>query len=325
MSGGCPQFWQRASNQPSTPIPPPSSNIFNEVDTAAVGSSGTQSTPEAPLPSAPVNSATQSPVTIQSGDTLGALGDEHGFDWRESQIKRDGQVYEIGPNGIPPEKIRPGDQVIPGGGETNSPVQNAEQAAEEAGSDSSIEESTSECPCECDYKKFFWEEVLGHEGGYVDDPVDRGGKTKYGVTINTWRRYSQRLFGIEASEDTLRDLTPDQAFEIFRVGYWEPSGADQIENCELAFQIADIAYNSGSGNSTKILQRAINDLGGDVTVDGAIGPQTLNAANNLSAPELYVKVRERRIRFYEAIIRNDPSQAKYRNGWKNRANSFDAY
>lgn len=145
MSGGCPQFWQRASNQPSTPIPPPSGDIVKEVSTTAVESSGTQSVPEVQLPSTPVESATQSPVTIQSGDTLGALGEKHGFDWRQSQIMRDGQVYEIGPDGIPPEKIRPGDQVIPGGGEVKSPVQDVEQAAEETGNDTEVEGTTSEC------------------------------------------------------------------------------------------------------------------------------------------------------------------------------------
>lgn len=207
----------------------------------------------------------------------------------------------------------------------NNPTADAENAADQEAKDEDPECITGKCPIKCDYKKFFWEEILGHEGGYVDDPVDRGGKTKYGVTLGTWKQYSQSLFGIAPSAKTLKAMTPEQAFEIFRVGYWRPSGADRIRDCPLAFQISDISYNSGSGNSTKILQRAINDLGGAVTVDGAIGSQTIDTANSLPASNLYIKVRERRWKFYEAIMRNDPSQERYRNGWKNRTDSFNAY
>ena len=178
---------------------------------------------------------------------------------------------------------------------------------------------------ECDYRNFFWQNILGHEGGYVNDPVDRGGETNFGITIGTWRNYSRLLFGVEPTSETLRNITRGQAFEIFRVGYWLPSGADRIVDCELAFQIADISYNSGSGNSTKILQRAINDLGGNVVVDGAIGRNTINAANALPAADIYRQLRARRWSFYETIMRNDPSQERFRNGWRNRTFSFDSY
>ena len=98
-----------------------------------------------------------------------------------------------------------------------------------------------------------------------------------------------------------------------------------MKNCPLAFQVSDIAYNSGARGSTKILQRAINDLGGNIAEDGAIGSKTIAAANSLSAPDLYRKVREHRWMFYEAIMQNNPSQEKFRNGWRNRTESFNHY
>ena len=75
-----------------------------------------------------------------------------------------------------------------------------------------------------DAERTFGEVLLGHEGGFVDDPVDRGGATKYGVTIANWRRYARPLFGIEPSVATLRQITPAMASEIFWVGYWERFG-----------------------------------------------------------------------------------------------------
>ncbi|MGT8735372.1 glycosyl hydrolase 108 family protein [Klebsiella pneumoniae] len=31
--------------------------------------------------------------------------------------------------------------------------------------------------------------ILQHEGGYVNDPNDRGGETNMGITIATWRGF----------------------------------------------------------------------------------------------------------------------------------------
>lgn len=151
--GLCDELWQKITSQPDTPLPQPTTQIPK------------QSPMPTPLPTGdnPVISGNNTPVmqtadmttnaiTIQSGDTLGGLGAEHGFDWQDSQIIRDGQTYDIGhgPGKIPPEQIRPGDQVVPDGNvlATNS-VKKAEQAAEKQGSEQDPEEFCQKC-LQCD-------------------------------------------------------------------------------------------------------------------------------------------------------------------------------
>ena len=165
------------------------------------------------------------------------------------------------------------------------------------------------------HEQFFRDKILAHEGGYVNHPNDPGGETNRGVTMDTWRRYSQRLFGI----------TEEQAFRIYEEGYYKPSGADRLQDSNLGNMHADFTYNAGSRNSGRVLQRAINDLGGNVTVDGAVGPKTLAAANALDPAALYRAYRTRRIEHYENIIRKNPKLATFRRGWMSRANSFNDY
>lgn len=175
-----------------------------------------------------------------------------------------------------------------------------------------------------DAERTFGEVLFGHEGGFVDDPVDRGGATKYVVTIATWRRYARPLFGIEPRVATLRRITPAMASEIFRVSYWEPSRSDQLNDIELARLHSDTAYLAGSGNAARILQRAINRAGGSVSVDGAIGPMTLAAANTLDRSTLYAAYKEEHWAHHERDIGKNPQQSRFRNGWWNILESFDA-
>ena len=175
------------------------------------------------------------------------------------------------------------------------------------------------------HEQFFRDKILAHEGGYVNHPNDPGGETNRGVTMDTWRRYSQRLFGIPATSETLRAITEEQAFRIYEEGYYKPSGADRLQDSNLGNMHADFTYNAGSRNSGRVLQRAINDLGGNVTVDGAVGPKTLAAANALDPAALYRAYRTRRIEHYENIIRKNPKLATFRRGWMSRANSFNDY
>ena len=175
------------------------------------------------------------------------------------------------------------------------------------------------------YEQFFRDKILAHEGGYVNDPDDPGGETNLGVTMPTWKRYSRQLFGIPATSQTLRVLMPEQAFKIYEQGYWKPSGANRINNPDLANMHADFTYNAGLRNSGRILQQSINDVGGSVVVDGIVGKNTIMAANALDAADLYKAYRKWRIEYYENIIKKNPKLGKFRRGWISRATSFDAY
>ena len=99
--------------------------------------------------SAPVSTSSHLPIIVAPGDTLGALGHEHDFNWRDARIIRNGQSYPVGQGGIDPTQIRPGDQVVPAGQPQPTEVEHAEAAADATASNNEVEEICDTCPsCE---------------------------------------------------------------------------------------------------------------------------------------------------------------------------------
>ncbi len=120
-------------------------------------------------------------------------------------------------------------------------------------------------------------EIVAREGGYVDDPDDPGGATKYGVTIHTMRRLGLDLNGDgQVRADDVRQLSLEQAEEIFINHYFHKPGIARLPEI-LQPSVFDMYVNAG-GNAVKILQRLLRQMGRAVDVDGAIGPQTIAAA-----------------------------------------------
>lgn len=175
------------------------------------------------------------------------------------------------------------------------------------------------------------EEIVVREGGYVNDPDDPGGATNYGVTIHTMRRLGLDLDGDGAvtSADVCR-LTRAQAVDIFLKHYFDgPRLGDLPE--PLQATVFDMQVNAGA-NAIRILQRLLNKLGQTVSVDGALGPQTLAATARAmaEAPSHFVDAYgiERR-NYYYALADRRPASRKYarrrdggKGGWITRAEEF---
>lgn len=102
--------------------------------------------------------------------------------------------------------------------------------------------------------------LLGHEGGYVDDPNDRGGETKYGISKRSYPKVD------------IRGLTLEGAKAIYAADYWRPIRGDELP-IGLALLVFDSAVNNGVGAAIRWLQRAAG-----VPVDGVFGPRTIAAA-----------------------------------------------
>ncbi|NSX55593.1 holin-associated N-acetylmuramidase [Parasulfitobacter algicola] len=130
------------------------------------------------------------------------------------------------------------------------------------------------------------EEIVVREGGYVNDPDDPGGATNYGVTIHTMRGLGMDLTGDgRVTQADVRRLTQAQAVEIFVKHYFNRPRIAALPKV-LQASVFDMYVNAGS-NAVKILQRLLVEMGQPVTVDGAIGPQTIAAtdAAYASAPD----------------------------------------
>lgn len=172
-----------------------------------------------------------------------------------------------------------------------------------------------------DFNKYF-PTLLKHEGGWTDDPADRGGQTNLGITLGTFKNTAQRILGVEPTVENLKNLTKEQAAKIYKAEYWDKVKGDDIEPQELANIMFDFAVNSGTGTAAKYLQRVLNDLGSNIAVDGGIGPMTLKEFNKYDPKEIYRRYKQLRIDFYHKIVEKDPTQQRFLKGWLNRINSF---
>ena len=155
--------------------------------------------------------------------------------------------------------------------------------------------------------------ILKWEGGFVDDPLDRGGATNKGITIGTFRTF----YGKNATVEQLKNITDRQWDKIFEAGYWKPFKADQIRNQSIANICVDWAWASGARTAIRKVQELLG-----VSVDGLVGNETLSAINGQDAEELFDRIKVARYDFVDAIVKRDPSQKRFINGWKNRIKSI---
>ena len=170
--------------------------------------------------------------------------------------------------------------------------------------------------------------ILRWEGGYANDPSDKGGETNKGVTIATWKAHgydcAEKIPVVKVGNKTytnvtksLYEITDAQWNLIFKKGYWDIWRADEIRNQAVANVLVDWVYNSGTIGITAP-QRILG-----VTADGRVGDKTMAAVNSIHPLELYVKVQATRHNFVENIVQRDTAQAKFLAGWKNRINSLN--
>ena len=122
-----------------------------------------------------------------------------------------------------------------------------------------------------------FEKLIGHEGGYVNNPADPGGETKFGV--------SRRAYPLE----NIRAMTLERAKVLYLHDYWGPAGCDAVPDA-IKFDLFDMAVNSGPVAAIKNLQRAVG-----VAADGMLGPLTLQAVNAMPAPRVLARFNGHRL------------------------------
>lgn len=139
--------------------------------------------------------------------------------------------------------------------------------------------------------------VIGEEGGYVNDSEDAGGETKFGI--------SKAAF----PEIDIKNLTLDQAKDLYRKNYWTPILGDAMRP-KMALAVFDFAVNAGVSASVKTLQRVIG-----VDDDGKVGPGTLAAANKKDIKDFALTFAVERVLHYASQTKFP----KYGRGWVTRA------
>jgi lysozyme family protein len=174
-------------------------------------------------------------------------------------------------------------------------------------------------------------EIVAREGGFVNDPDDPGGATKYGVTIHTMRRLGLDLTGDGAvTVADVHRLTRADALRIFIKHYYTRPGLDRLPQ-PLQASVFDMYVNAGN-NAVRILQRLLCQMGQDVAVDGVLGPQTAAAAQAAAhaAPDHIADAYGiARRNYYFRLADSRPASRKFarnraggKGGWITRAEEF---
>jgi len=176
-------------------------------------------------------------------------------------------------------------------------------------------------------------EIVRREGGYVNDPDDPGGATKYGVTIHTMRRLGLDLTGDgKITTADVEAMTIGQALDIFKKHYFFAPKIDQLPQA-LQASVFDMQVNSGN-MAIKLLQRLLIKFGEDISADGVLGPQSLKAARHVwpkAADHMVDAYGIERRSYYYRLADRRPGLRKYarkrgggKGGWIIRAEHFIA-
>ena len=145
-----------------------------------------------------------------------------------------------------------------------------------------------------------FDRLIGHEGGYVNDPHDTGGETIWGITKHTARENGYL--------GAMRAMTREQAFKIYYSAFWLRYQCDKMPEA-VAYQFFDTAVNHGLGNASRMLQRAVG-----VVDDGKIGQITLKAIRDMSISDVIMHLAAERLEFYCKLN----NFSRYGKGWVRR-------
>lgn len=169
------------------------------------------------------------------------------------------------------------------------------------------------------------------EGGFINDPTDRGGATNMGITIGTFEAYCRCKAYPRPTVGRLKRLTEKEWLDILKTMFWDRWKADTIKSQKVANILVDWVWCSGS-HGILIPQRLLG-----VKVDGIVGEKTLEALNAQDPDKFFQVVFDARkkflqditagsIRRYEARIGRKATQAelmkhtnkRFLKGWLNR-------
>lgn len=142
--------------------------------------------------------------------------------------------------------------------------------------------------------------------GYVNDPLDVGGVTKYGIAQNSHPELS------------VKDLEWDDVKRIYYNEYWVPGQCQKLP-FRLGMVHFDACVQHGVKSANKILQRAIG-----TDDDGEFGPASFLALNfALSKFGVVESAISERRKFYAAIVKAKPEQSRFMSGWMSRVTDLE--
>lgn len=150
--------------------------------------------------------------------------------------------------------------------------------------------------------------LIHHEGGFTDNPKDRGNWTSGKIGVGTCKGTKFGISAMAYPSVDIRNLTLENAKLIYRKDYWDKARCEELPEV-IRFDVFDMAVNSGVRNSIITLQKALG-----VTADGVMGDKTMNAIRLIDPITLDKRISAQRI-FFICDLKTFPT---FGVGWMRR-------
>ena len=155
--------------------------------------------------------------------------------------------------------------------------------------------------------------TLGFEGGYSNDPNDRGGSTNYGITQGTYNAYR---ISIRKPKRSVKYINKEEVKDCYYGRYYKRGKCDYMPPA-IATVHFDTVVNFGIYGGAKILQKTLG-----VKVDGKIGNITLFACKKSNPKNIAIEYCKERIKMRYILVKKRPKNKRFLRGWINRDNKM---
>lgn len=174
--------------------------------------------------------------------------------------------------------------------------------------------------------------TIGHkilesiEGGYVHDPLDRGGETLNGIARKfhpNWEGWAivdaikakgscdtKQLALKLANEPHLQSLVG----AFYKKNFWDKMRLDEIKSQVVANNLYLFGVNAGTRRAVKFAQQIVG-----TRTDGVLGAKTLAAINATDEAHFKKTFDALEVTYYKGIVTKNPSQERFIKGWLRRA------
>jgi lysozyme family protein len=162
--------------------------------------------------------------------------------------------------------------------------------------------------------------ILEYEGGYVNNPNDKGGPTNKGIIQKEYDTYRKTK---NLPIQSVKFIQDSEVADIYLNEYWIAGCCDKLPY-PINLVHFDTCVNCGNRQAAKFMQRTVGAI-----ADGAIGQKTLNSVDIFLKTKKMIDLingyLQYRSNFYYGLVEKDPSQKVFIVGWQNRIKKLTTY